>query len=449
MAAVPIPNNHLQNLHTMNDRIKSKAAFAEARRYIPGGVNSPVRALRSVGETPLFIDHAQGVTLTDIDGNEYTDFCLSWGVFIAGHAHPAVREAVTSAIGRGTSFGIPTLVETELARRVAQLIPSMERVRFVNSGTEAVMSAIRLARGFTGRDYILKFEGCYHGHVDHLLVAAGSGVATCGMSSSAGVPQGFVAHTLVAQFNDQEAVRQIFADYGDKIAAIIVEPVPANMGIVPAAEGFLGFLRTISQAHGALLIFDEVITGFRLTPGGAQQYYDIKPDLTTVGKIVGGGFPAAAFGGRAEIMQLLAPEGPVYQAGTLSGNPIAMTAGLATLDILSEPGLYDRLNAKAGRFIAGLKRVLEPKGIIINHVGNMFTPYFVGLSADGATPGPAPRNFTDVARCDLDRFARFFRHMLRHGVYLSPSQFEANFISIRHSEERLDEIIRIAAAFEA
>lgn len=417
-------------------QIKSQQAFAEASEYIPGGVNSPVRALRAVGEAPIFIDHAKGVTLTDIDGNSYTDFCLSWGVFIAGHANEKVIDAVSKAVVNGTSYGIPTLLETELARRVSQLIPSMEQVRFVNSGTEAVMSAIRLARGYTQRNYILKFEGCYHGHADHLLVAAGSGVATLGRSNSAGVPDDFVRYTLTAPFNDKDSVRNLFAQYGKDIAAVIVEPVPANMGVVPEQENFLRFLREITDEFGSLLLFDEVITGFRLTLGGAQQYYGIKPDLTTIGKIVGGGFPAAAFGGRREIMQLLAPLGPVYQAGTLSGNPIAMTAGIATLQLLSAPGTYEALNAKAERFILRLQEALEPKGIVINHVGNMFTPYF--------TQGRHPHNFNDVQQSTLDEFARFWRYMFHHGVYLSPSQFESNFISIQHTEAELDNIIKLA-----
>ena len=420
-------------------QIKSQQAFAEASEYIPGGVNSPVRALRAVGETPIFIDHAKGVTLTDIDGNSYTDFCLSWGVFIAGHANDLVIDAVSKAVVNGTSYGSPTLLETELARRVTQLIPSMEQGRFVNSGTEAVMSAIRLARGYTQRNYILKFEGCYHGHADHLLVAAGSGVATLGRSNSAGVPDDFVRYTLTAPFNDKDSVRNLFAQYGKDIAAVIVEPVPANMGVVPEQEGFLRFLREITDEFGSLLLFDEVITGFRLTLGGAQQYYGIKPDLTTIGKIVGGGFPAAAFGGRREIMQLLAPLGPVYQAGTLSGNPIAMTAGIATLQLLSVPGTYEALNAKAERFILRLQEALEPKGIVINHVGNMFTPYF--------TQGRHPHNFHDVQQSNLDEFARFWRYMFHHGVYLSPSQFESNFISIQHTEAELDRVIELAREF--
>lgn len=419
---------------------KSRKAFAEASEYIPGGVNSPVRALRAVGETPIFIDRAKGVTLTDIDGNHYTDFCLSWGVFIAGHANDSVIDAVSKAVVNGTSYGIPTLLETELAKRVSRLIPGMEQVRFVNSGTEAVMSAIRLARGYTRRNYILKFEGCYHGHADHLLVAAGSGVATQGRSNSAGVPDDFVKYTLTAPFNDKEAVKKLFVQYGSDIATVIVEPVPANMGVVPEEDGFLHFLRAITREHGSLLLFDEVITGFRITLGGAQQYYGIEPDLTTVGKIVGGGFPAAAFGGRREIMQLLAPVGPVYQAGTLSGNPIAMTAGIATLDILSQPDTYEQLNDKAERFISRMQEALEPKGVVVNHVGNMFTPYFTG--------GNRPRNFQEVRQSNLDEFARFWRYMFNNGVYLSPSQFEADFISIQHTEAELDKVIELAREYK-
>ncbi len=421
-------------------REKSKIAFEEAQKYIPGGVNSPVRALRSVGETPLFIQKAEGVTLTDIDGNQYTDFCLSWGVFIAGHANPNVQKAVLNAIPNGTSYGIPTLLETQLAKRVSELIPSMEQVRFVNSGTEATMSAIRLARGYTKRDYIIKFDGCYHGHADHLLVSAGSGVATCGISSSSGVPQDFAKYTLVTPFNDKDALREIFNQHKGEIAAIIVEPVPCNMGVVPQQNDFLKFLREITTENESLLIFDEVITGFRLTLGGAQKFYGITPDLTTVGKIVGGGFPAAAFGGRREIMQLLSPLGPVYQAGTLSGNPIAMTAGLATLDVLSQPNVYENLNAKAERFITKLAEILRPKGVVINHVGNMFTPFFTG--------NVAPKDFGDVKKSDTEAFARFFRYMLSHGIYISPSQFEGNFVSIQHGEDKLAEILEIVKGFE-
>ena len=421
----------------MNRELSYKA-FEEARQYIPGGVNSPVRAFRAVGESPLFVDHAKGVTFTDIDGNEYIDFCLSWGVFIAGHANPVVQEAVQKAILNGTSYGIPTLLETQLARKVSELIPSMQQVRFVNSGTEAVMSAVRVARGFTNRNYIVKFEGCYHGHADHLLVAAGSGVATCGITSSAGVPDGFAQYTLVAPFNDKEAVDRIFSEYGDRIAAVIVEPVPANMGVVPEKNGFLQYLRDITLRYEALLIFDEVITGFRLTLGGAQKYYGITPDLTTVGKIVGGGFPAAAFGGRKEIMSMLAPEGPVYQAGTLSGNPIAMTAGLATLSILSEKDIYNNLNANAEKFIAELQNILRPKDITISSVGNMFTPFF---------RKETPTNFQEVSQSNQKEFARFWRYMLNNGVYLSPSQFEANFVSIQHTEKYLSDVLEIAKGY--
>ncbi len=430
----------------MNRREKSIAAFEEAQRLIPGGVNSPVRALRSVGATPLFIQRADGTTLTDIDDNSYTDFCLSWGVFILGHGFPAVKDAVRRQIELGTSYGIPTLLETELARQVVAIMPQMEQVRFVNSGTEAVMSAIRLARGYTHRNTIVKFIGCYHGHVDSLLVQAGSGVATLGISSSAGVPQSFVQHTACLPFNDSAAVTEYFAHHGSEVAAVIVEPVPANMGVVPPREGFLALLRRLTADHGALLIYDEVITGFRGCRGegysgsslAASQDAAVTADLTTVGKIVGGGFPCAAFGGRKEIMQMLAPEGPVYQAGTLSGNPVAMAAGIATLRQLQTPGLYDTLNRRASDFISRLRDILQPKGVTVNSAGSMFTPFF--------TDGPVT-NFDDVERCDKDRFARFFRHMLSGGVYLSPSQYETNFISICHSDAQLEYVLRLAATF--
>ena len=394
-------------------RILSERAFEEARQYIEGGVNSPVRALKAVGETPLFIDHAKGVLLTDIDGNDYIDFCLSWGVFIAGHANPIVQQAVQNVIANGTCYGIPTLVETRLAKKVSELIPSMERVRFVNSESEAVMSAINVARSHTKRKYILRFEGSNHANADDFLVAP---------------------------FNDKEAVETIFKEYGDRIAAVIVEPVPANMGVVPETDGFLHFLRTITKQHEALLIFDEAITGFRLTLGGAQKYYGVTPDLTTLGKIVGGGFPAAAFGGRKDIMALLAPDGPLYQSqsGTLSGNPVAMTAGLATLNILSEKGLYNSLNLRAEKFIAELQRILRDKGVVINSVGNMFTPFF---------QEEKPHNFKDANKSNLDEFARFWRYMLSNGVYLSPSQFAANFVSIQHTEDYLSDVLEIAKGY--
>ncbi len=422
-----------------NNRPLSTAAFRQAQQLIPGGVNSPVRALRSVGATPLFVDHALGSTITDIDGNRFIDFCLSWGVFIVGHANEQVLESVRAAIGRGTSYGIPCQAETELARLVNSLVPSMEQVRFVNSGTEAVMSAIRLARGFTGRDKVVKFVGCYHGHVDSLLVQAGSGVATLGISSSAGVPQSFVEHTVCLPFNDRTAVADYFERHGHEVAAVIVEPVPANMGVVPAVDDFLRLLRELTTRHGALLIFDEVITGFRLARGGAQEVFGIRPDLTTVGKIVGGGFPCAAFGGRRDVMQLLAPCGPVYQAGTLSGNPVAMAAGIATLSIIGQPSFHAELNRRAEAFISELSRILRPKGITVNSAGSMFTPFF--------TEQPV-RNFDDVNACDTLRFASFFRHMLAHGVYLSPSQFETNFLSAAHTDDQLSLVLRTAASFE-
>lgn len=394
-------------------RILSERAFEEARQYIEGGVNSPVRALKAVGETPLFIDHAKGVLLTDIDGNDYIDFCLSWGVFIAGHANPIVQQAVQNVIANGTSYGIPTLVETRLAKKVSGLIPSMERVRFVNSESEAVMSAINVAQSHTKCKYILRFEGSNHGDSNEFLVAP---------------------------FNDKEAVETIFKEYGDRIAAVIVEPVPANMGVVPEVDGFLHFLRTITKQHEALLIFDETITGFRLTLGGAQKYYGVTPDLTTLGKIVGGGFPAAAFGGRKDIMALLAPDGPLYQSqsGTLSGNPVAMTAGLATLNILSEKGLYNNLNLRAEKFMAELQGVLRNKGVVINSVGNMFTPFF---------QEEKPHNFKEANKSNLDEFARFWRYMLSNGVYLSPSQFSANFVSIQHTEDYLSDVLEIAKGY--
>lgn len=394
-------------------RILSERAFEEARQYIEGGVNSPVRALKAVGETPLFIDHAKGVLLTDIDGNDYIDFCLSWGVFIAGHANPIVQQAVQNVIANGTSYGIPTLVETRLAKKVSGLIPSMERVRFVNSESEAVMSAINVAQSHTKCKYILRFEGSNHGDSNEFLVAP---------------------------FNDKEAVETIFKEYGDRIAAVIVEPVPANMGVVPEVDGFLHFLRTITKQHEALLIFDETITGFRLTLGGAQKYYGVTPDLTTLGKIVGGGFPAAAFGGTKDIMALLAPDGPLYQSqsGTLSGNPVAMTAGLATLNILSEKGLYNNLNLRAEKFMAELQGVLRNKGVVINSVGNMFTPFF---------QEEKPHNFKEANKSNLDEFARFWRYMLSNGVYLSPSQFSANFVSIQHTEDYLSDVLEIAKGY--
>lgn len=413
-------------------------AFDEARQYIPGGVNSPVRALKSVGETPLFIHRAKDTTLTDIDGNQFTDFCLSWGVFLAGHNRPEVNKAVTEAVSNGTSYGIPTLQETILAKLVNKHFPSMEEVRFVNSGTEACMSAIRVARGATGRKYILKFEGCYHGHADYLLVAAGSGVARLNHASSAGVPDEFVQYTLVAPYNDKEAVTRLFEEKGKEIAAVIVEPVAANMGVVLPKDDFLEHLREITKTYGALLIFDEVITGFRISDGGAQKRFKIQPDLTTLGKIVGGGFPAAAFGGKRELMELLAPNGPVYQAGTLSGNPIAMTAGAATIHLLEQPGFYEQVEAESEWFGRELSDAIKGKGMTLNHIATMFTLFF--------TEGPV-NNFSDVKKSDLERFARFFRYMLEKNIYVSPSQFETCFLSAVHPHHELERFIEAVRGF--
>jgi glutamate-1-semialdehyde 2,1-aminomutase len=417
----------------INNREKSAAAFAEALQVIPGGVNSPVRALRSVGTTPLFVKEAKGAYITDIDDNKFIDFCMSWGVFILGHNQEKVSKAACDAVLRGSSYGIPTVSETILAQKVREAIPSMERLRFVNSGTEATMSAIRVARGYTGRDILVKFEGNYHGHADHLLVAAGSGVANISNASSAGVPNDFVKHTVVLPYNDTEALKKYFAENGDKVAALILEPVACNMGVVVPTEEFLKTTREVTSQHGAVLIFDEVITGFRLSRGGAQQRFGIKPDMTTVGKIAGGGFPAAAFGGREEIMRCLAPDGPVYQAGTLSGNPVAMAAGIETLNQLSQPGFYEELEERSNKFIEKLEKIVEGKGIQLNHCGSMFTMFF--------NDNPV-RNFQDRKKSDQERFAKYFRNMLSRGIYVSPSQFEGNFISACHSQEILDYVLK-------
>ena len=414
-------------------RILSEKAYNEAVKYIPGGVNSPVRALRSVGEAPLFIAKADGTTLTDVDGNEFTDFCLSWGVFILGHNHPQVKQAVNQAIELGTSYGIPTLQETALAKLVVEAVPSVEKVRFVSSGTEAVMSAIRVARGYTNRNIIVKFDGNYHGHADHLLVSAGSGVAQLSGSSSSGVPADFTKYTLSLPYNDVEAVKELFEKQGNEIAAVILEPVAANMGVVIPSNEFLKTLREITTQFGALLIFDEVITGFRLGLSGAQGRLGVKPDLSTFGKIIGGGFPAAAFGGRAEIMDMLAPLGPVYQAGTLSGNPVAMASGIQTISLLSESDFYNNLEIKSNAFIAELKDIINRKDIVLNHIGSMFTLFFSNHEI---------RNFDDVKRSDTDRFAKFFRELLKENIYISPSAFEASFISAAHTPQQLEKVLK-------
>lgn len=409
----------------------SEALFEEARRYIPGGVNSPVRAFRGVGGTPIFIDRAQGAYVVDVAGRRYVDYVGSWGPMIVGHAHPEVVGAVQQAAARGLSFGAPTALETQLARRVCQLMPAIEKVRFVNSGTEATMSAIRLARGATGRDRIVKFEGCYHGHADSLLVKAGSGALTLGVPTSPGVPAALAAQTLTLRYNDLTSVREAFAQWGPEIAAVIVEPVAGNMNCVPPMDGFLAGLRAVCDEYGSVLIFDEVMTGFRVALGGAQARYGVRPDLTTLGKVIGGGMPVGAFGGRADLMNQLAPDGPVYQAGTLSGNPIAMSAGLATLNILSQPGFFERLENMTERLTDGLAERARVHGIALETtaVGGMFGLFFTAN-------GPI-RYFEEVMACDVARFRRFFHGMLARGIYLAPSAFEAGFVSAMHGEGEL------------
>ncbi len=410
---------------------KSDDLFAQARRFIPGGVNSPVRAFNGVGGTPRFIERADGAYIFDVDGQSYVDYIGSWGPMILGHNAPVVREAVLEAVERGLSYGAPTGVEVTMAEKVNQLVPSMEQVRMVNSGTEATMSAIRLARGFTGRDKILKFEGCYHGHADCLLVKAGSGALTLGQPNSPGVPADFAKHTLTATFNDLESVKTAFEAAPADIACIIVEPIAGNMNCIPPAPGFLEGLRAICDQYGALLIFDEVMCGFRASLGGAQQRFGIKPDLTTLGKIIGGGMPVGAFGGRREVMEYLAPTGPVYQAGTLSGNPVAMAAGLATLNAISAPGVYEQLEQTTKRLVDGLQAAADRHGIpfTTTQVGAMFGFFF--------TEEKNISSYDQVTRCDLEAFKRFFHLMLEEGVYLAPSAFEAGFMSLAHGEQEI------------
>ncbi len=420
------------------DRSKSRALFERAQRLIPGGVNSPARAFRAVGGDPVFFERGQGSLLFDVDGNSYLDFVGSWGPLILGHRHPAVIEALREVLEIGTSFGAPTEREVEMAELICDLVPSIESVRLVNSGTEATMSAIRVARGFTGRDLVVKFIGCYHGHVDSLLVKAGSGVATLGISDSGGVPRSFSETTIPLPYNSIAAVKGCFAARGDKIAAVILEPVVGNMGCVPPQPGFLEGLRGITAKHGALLVFDEVITGFRLGLGGAQQLYGIKPDLTTLGKVIGAGLPVGAYGGRRDIMEKVAPLGPVYQAGTLSGNPLAVAGGLAMLRTLRDtPGIYESLGAKGARLQEGIAGAAEKAGVpvTINRIGSMFTVFF--------SPGPVT-DFDGASASDTERFGRFFRGLLERGVYLPCSQFEAAFISTTHAEAQLDEAIHAA-----
>lgn len=417
----------------MNTR-KSEELFAQAQNVTPGGVNSPVRAFRGVGGTPRFIDRGEGSRLIDVDGNSYIDYVCSWGPLLLGHRPPSVIDALRDVLEIGTSFGAPTEREIELAEAIREAMPSMELVRLVNSGTEATMSALRVARGFTGRDLTMKFEGCYHGHVDSLLVKAGSGMATLAISDTVGVPQSFAETTLVEPFNDLDAVEVAFNKHGDRIAAVIVEPVVGNMGCVPPLPGFLEGLRAVTQKHGALLIFDEVMTGFRLAFGGAQQLFNITPDLTTIGKIVGGGLPIAAYGGRKDIMSKVAPSGPIYQAGTLSGNPLAVSAGLAMLRFLkAHPEVYDTLEARTRALCA-----TAFSGVTINRVGSMFT-FFL-------TEHPVT-NWDTAKSCDTERFKRFFHFMLEQGVYLAPSQFEAGFVSFAHSEDDIRHTVEAAAEF--
>ncbi len=413
---------------------KSRALLARAEQRIPGGVNSPVRAFRGVGGTPVFIVRGEGSRLYDADGNSYIDYVGSWGPLILGHRHPDVLAAVREAMDSGTSFGAPTEREIELAEAISEAVPSIEMVRLVNSGTEATMSALRVARGFTGRRLAIKFEGCYHGHVDSLLVKAGSGMATLGIADTAGVPTEFAETTLALPFNSVPSLEEAFARHGADIAAVIVEPVVGNMGCVSPAPGYLKAMREITEKYGALLIFDEVMTGFRVARGGAQQLYGIRPDLTTLGKVIGGGLPVGAYGGRADIMSKVAPLGPVYQAGTLSGNPLAVAAGLAMLRYLkAHPEVYTQLEARAARLTAQ-----PPAGVTVNRVGSMFTFFF--------TDQPVT-DYASAKRSDAARFARFFHWMLEHGVYLAPSQFEAAFLSAAHSDNDIDATIAAARAF--
>ncbi len=413
---------------------KSQKLYEEAQKYIPGGVNSPVRAFKAVGEHPLFISRGYGSKIVDVDGNEYIDYVASYGPLILGHCHPIVVEALQEVLNKGTSFGAPTEIETELAQMIVQAIPSIEMVRMVNSGTEATMSALRLARAYTKREKIVKFEGCYHGHADALLIKAGSGALTFGVPSSPGVSTDIAKNTITASFNDLEGLERIFAEFGEEIAGVIVEPVPGNMGTIIPEPGFLEGLRKLTKEYGSLLIFDEVMSGFRVAWGGAQNLYDIQPDLTCLGKVIGGGLPVGAYGGRKEIMENIAPQGPVYQAGTLSGNPLAMAAGLATLKEINNHEVYEKLDKLGEKLVKGLEKAAEKVGIkvCINRIGSMVCTFFTGEKV---------RDYRTATSSNLNQFKAFFQAMLSQGIYLPPSQFETFFISLAHTEEDIEKTI--------
>ncbi|HSX86216.1 MAG TPA: glutamate-1-semialdehyde 2,1-aminomutase [Cellvibrio sp.] len=417
---------------------RSESLFLQAQQHIPGGVNSPVRAFKAVGGTPIFFEKALGAYVWDADEKRYIDYVQSWGPMVLGHAHPEVINAVIETARFGLSFGAPTERETTLAEKLCQLMPGMDMVRFVSSGTEATMSAIRLARAFTGRDKIIKFEGCYHGHSDSLLIKAGSGALTLGVPSSPGVPAVLADHTITLDYNDAQQVRECFASLGDKIACIIVEPVVGNMNCVPPVPGFLETLRDVCDQYGSLLILDEVMTGFRVSHTGAQGYYQIRADITTLGKVIGGGMPVGAFGGRRDVMQMIAPSGPVYQAGTLSGNPVAMAAGLKTLELLENPAIYPQLNTRTEQLVTGLQRLADEAGIpfTTNHVGSMFGFFF--------TEEKKVTNFKQVMACNIPRFNQFFHGMLKRGIYLAPASYEAGFMSAAHTEDDIHTTLQAA-----